>query len=260
MSVQAETTDELPGRYKRPYGYMHHRKTDLNNARWMSHLADSTKLSQLNLIGTHETLAFHGGDAVKCQSLPLKTQMIAGIRVLDIRCNQHDDDFYIHHGFVSQRAMFADILKIIVDFLKENPTETIYMRVKHEYKKKNNKKSFEEVFLERIEPYKDYFWQVDNSSNSTDPPLSETRGKIGLLQQFTADKTYGIQWYSSPVKIQDKYHFKKNWQQYTKWESIFLLIPMKEISSLTFFLDLDFPSHISLLAANLVHKPLLHDC
>ncbi|EAY12090.1 Phosphatidylinositol-specific phospholipase C, X domain containing protein [Trichomonas vaginalis G3] len=212
--------EEKIGQYRRPQGYSHHKHTKLDNSKWMSHLDDNLFLHQINIIGTHETMAFRGGDAVICQRLPLIKQYIAGIRFVDIRCNHHDDDFYIHHGFVSQKSMFIDVLEITTKFLQENPSETIYMRIKHEYKRKNNNKTFEQVFDEQIEKYRSYIWDPSSNPNPQDPLLKETRGKIVVVQQFTTDKTYGVQWRSPYVNIQDQYHFKHNWNLFNKWELI----------------------------------------
>src|SRR5262245_27175119 len=53
---------------------------------WMKKLADSKKLSELTIPGTHDTCALHGGDIPKCQAWSLKDQLEAGIRFIDIRC------------------------------------------------------------------------------------------------------------------------------------------------------------------------------
>src|SRR5438874_2499396 len=66
-------------------GYSHDSSIGYNNSDWMGALPDQLRLSELSIPGTHDSMSFHGGDAVQTQSMPLSTQLESGIRVLDIR-------------------------------------------------------------------------------------------------------------------------------------------------------------------------------
>ena len=79
---------------------------------WMRWVPDSKKLSVLSLPGTHDTMARYGGGIAETQSLPLRAQLDAGIRVLDIRCRHVNDRFAIHHGIVFQFAYFDEVLAV----------------------------------------------------------------------------------------------------------------------------------------------------
>src|SRR5690606_14158510 len=67
-------------------------------ADWMGALPGDLRLDQLSIPGTHDTCAFYGGPLIACQRMPLKQQLEAGIRFLDIRCKNGDDKLYIYHG------------------------------------------------------------------------------------------------------------------------------------------------------------------
>ena len=69
----------------RPNGYCHNDTIDCSNPSWMGRLPDNMRISQISMVGTHDTAAFYGGDSLECQSLSLKTQLEAGIRALDKR-------------------------------------------------------------------------------------------------------------------------------------------------------------------------------
>src|SRR6266540_4907287 len=71
---------------------------------WMRWVPDSTPLSILSIPGTHDTMAHYGGPLVQTQSLPLREQLRAGIRSLDIRARHVEDTFLIYHGFIYQNA------------------------------------------------------------------------------------------------------------------------------------------------------------
>src|SRR6266487_4141969 len=89
---------------------------------WMRWVPDNKRLSELSLPGTHDTMALYGGGIAETQSLPLRAQLDAGIRVLDIRCRHIEDVFAIHHGVVFEHAYFgADVLKVCYEFLQDNP-------------------------------------------------------------------------------------------------------------------------------------------
>lgn len=98
--------------------------------------------------------------------------MEAGCRFFDIRCRAQGDRFAIHHGELYQHLAFGDVLEYCKGFLSENPTETLFMRVKQEYSSVSN------------EEFKRIFYGYDTSHfylESRVPTLSEVRGKIILL-------------------------------------------------------------------------------
>jgi len=195
--------------------YSHDGGVKTSNPRWMTALKDDTLLSSLSLPGTHDTMAFYGGDAAQAQAMSLANQLESGIRVLDIRCRHIQDVFAIHHGMVFQKVYLGDVLNTVIAFLNKNPGETVFMRVKEEYNPENNKLTFEQVFRDRYwTPNINYFWQ----GTSDDPKLADVRGKIVVLQNFSADQRYGISY--SSFTTQDDYKLNTNWDLYDKWTKV----------------------------------------
>ena len=197
-------------------GYSHDGGVKTSNPDWMSRLRDSVRISELSIPGTHDTMAFYGGDIARAQRMSLANQLESGIRVIDIRCRHIDDVFAIHHGQIFQKVFFGDVLNIVVEFLKKHPRETVLMRVKQEYTPSNNKKTFEQVFHDKYwTEYSASFWTAANSDN---PTLGEVRGKIVVLQDFSASEKYGIDYDS--FSIQDDYKLNSNFHLYGKWEKV----------------------------------------
>ncbi len=160
-------------------------------------------------------MAFYGGDAVQTQSMPLATQLLAGVRVLDIRCRRIDNKFAIHHGFVYQHANFDDVLTTVTQFLLEHPNETVLMRVKEEYDASNSSLSFAEIFNNYANnaAYTNYFWKFSDSN----PTLDAVRGKIVVLRNFSGG-SFGLEYGS--INAQDDYNVSTNWDLYSKWSKV----------------------------------------
>ncbi len=192
-------------------GYSHDSKAKTSNPRWMTALKDGTRLSELSIPGTHDTMSFYGGDAVQTQTMSLPNQLESGVRVLDIRCRHIADVFAIHHGAFFQKVFFGDVLNMSIDFLKKNPDESVLMRVKQEYTPDNNTRTFAETFHDYWERYRSHIWDA----TSDNPTLGDIRGKVVILQNFSAGRKYGVDYDS--FSIQDQYHLGTNWDLYDKW-------------------------------------------
>ena len=213
--------DLFCSRRPRPKGYCHDSKIGIDYHNWMSGLSGDRKLNTLSLPGTHDTMAFHGDDYVRCQSVDLRGQLDAGIRFLDIRCRHIADVFAIHHGAFFQNVYFGDVLDIVTEFLNDNPSETVFMRVKEEYKAEKTTRTFEETFKYGYwDCRQSLFWNPANSENIENPSLSEIRGKVVVFQNFKAKDVYGIDWGSPYIDIQDNYELKTNWDLYDKWTDV----------------------------------------
>lgn len=90
-------------------------------------------------------MSLYGWPFTKCQTAPLVTQFISGIRVLDIRLSLADAPssastgaspkvLMAYHEFIPQFVSFKDILKDTYAFLKSDigKGETIIMSIKQE--------------------------------------------------------------------------------------------------------------------------------
>ncbi|CDM69935.2 Puatative phosphatidylinositol diacylglycerol-lyase [Clostridium bornimense] len=156
---------------------------------WMKDVDGNKYLSQLSIPGTHDSGALYEPvyGTAKCQELSIDEQLKAGTRYLDIRCRIIDDAFTIHHGFVYQHLNFDDVINSCSEFLRNNPSETIIMSIKEEYKAENSTKSFEEIFDSYINKNRE-LWYLNDSI----PTLDEVRGKIVLVRRFVSNNKKGI--------------------------------------------------------------------
>ncbi|WP_394938047.1 phosphatidylinositol-specific phospholipase C [Psychromicrobium sp. YIM B11713] len=206
-----------------------------HNPAWMAQIPDSRLLSELSIPGTHETMAVHGGDVTQTQEFfgdsggTLARQLEAGIRAIDIRAKVNaGNTFTIHHGAVYQSANFDDVLTNLRDFLRNHPTETVLMRLKHECtgetfscKDDDGQADFLTIFRSYVDKYPDLFWKpsVDESQTASTPKLGDVRGKLVLAvlngvqgecyQHYGLFQTYGIpgsEWKDgSSEYVQDNY-------------------------------------------------------
>ena len=102
---------------------------------WMKKLDDSTSLREINMPGSHDTMALYSiADlAGQCQSLSLEDQLNLGVRFLDIRLQlTSKNTLKVVHGIVDERATFDDVTSVVEHFLSDNPSEMIIMSVKKE--------------------------------------------------------------------------------------------------------------------------------
>ena len=182
-------------------GYSDTPSISYKNPNWMSEVSGTLRLSELVLPGTHNSLSLHGGPWVQTQSMSLKTQLESGVRVFDIRVRHIENIFELHHGFVYQKTNFDQVMLSMTEFLQNNPSEVILMRVKEEYKAKNTTRPFEDTFEWHEKKYKNYIWKP----TSQNPTLNEVRGKVIILQNFAT---------TSPMKVglhYGKFDIQDNW-------------------------------------------------
>ncbi|MCS3433889.1 phosphatidylinositol-specific phospholipase C [Klebsiella sp. BIGb0407] len=156
---------------------------------WMMKLDNGLYISEINIPGTHDsgTGSYTGAAApwAKTQSVSIKQQLDSGIRYLDIRCRHINNVFTIHHGNVYLGINFDNVLEDCTQFLKENPSECIFMQIKEEHNPKNNNRGFPETFESYVVRTKN-FWVLNETGKvkNTIPLLSEVRGRIFLVRRF----------------------------------------------------------------------------
>ncbi len=166
-----------------------------NAGPWLSQVADKP-ISEITFPGTHDSGCRN--DIAFCQThtYSIYTQLMDGVRFLDIRCRHIHDTFAIHHGLVYCGIVFGDVLNDCVKFLNENPSEAILMRVQEEYKEEQCTRSFQDTFRMYYAAFEGYF-----SLTSYIPNLKEIRRKIWIMPNFDFDQGYG--W--NRATIQDNY-------------------------------------------------------
>lgn len=188
-------------------GFSDQPTTSANHSNWMAPLANDSSLSELSIPGTHDSLSFYGDTIFhqrvsQTQSMPLDTQLKAGIRYVDIRLKPINNKLDVYHGSQYQHTNFDTVMDTTINFLKSNPSEVILMRVKDESEgTEKNKELFKTIFANywNKSEYNTYF----SKSHTTKPKLGDVRGKIVILQDFESSDSYGMPYQS--LDIQDEY-------------------------------------------------------
>ncbi|MCU4981177.1 phosphatidylinositol-specific phospholipase C [Bacillus cereus] len=208
-NAAAAERENTPDNFGDRTGYSYETNLGYQNNSWMDLLKDDTRLSEISIPGTHGSTALHGKtfadeDLTRNQRMSITTQLNSGIRYLDMRVRRVGTGFTMHHGPVYQQKVFGGILSEIVTFLRQNPNETILMRIKEEHDAESGSLSFEEIFKRYWNDNKQYFWE----HNADNPKLKDVRGKMVVLQDFESSQKYGIRYKS--LNIQDNYDLPIN--------------------------------------------------
>ena len=156
-------------------------------ANWMSKLDDNVSLRNINMPGSHDTMALYSiADlAGQCQSLSLHDQLNLGVRFLDIRLKEDHDKLKAVHGFIDQKVSFETITRTIEKFIEKNPSEFIIMSVKEEADPSNSEISFENSLKSYLN--KDIYLKDTELPNK----LGDVRGKVMLLSRYE-NSTIGV--------------------------------------------------------------------
>lgn len=198
--------------------YWHEQQQSGDNKAWMSKIKDNTKLSELSIPGTHDSMAYKSNlsfiDNTRTQTMSLSQQLNSGIRYIDIRAKYTNSGFPLHHGIIYLGFDFEDVLRELRTFLSQNPTETVIMKFSQENSSASDN-DMRRVFLTYYNRYKDIFYR---GSNDTNPTLGECRGKIVLLSNVLSLNDLGLNY--RKVNVQDDYHLNTNWDLYSKWTKI----------------------------------------
>ena len=158
---------------------------------WMSELDNNTSLRDVNMPGSHDTMALYSiGDlAGQCQSLSLSDQLNVGVRFLDIRLKLDHNELKAVHGIVDEKASFKEITEVVESFLNEHNQEFIIMSVKEEAKASNSDISFEDALKGYID--KDIYLK----DRTIPSKVGDVRGKILLLSRYS-NSSIGIEAFS----------------------------------------------------------------
>lgn len=181
---------------------------DSRGPNWMSFLPDNLKLFNLTIPGTHNSCAYDCSPFAKCQKLSLIDQLNSGVRYLDVRCRQIEDQFRLYHGSFNLNLDFdSGCIDICIDFLRSNPSETLVMLVSTEHTPIRNNHKFDDVFVKYIENNKKHWYLQEDA-----PELGSARGKIVLLRRFfTTQRSMGIDmsgWRKGTFRIQNHANFQ----------------------------------------------------
>ena len=168
-------------------GVLKHSVKSPTYASWMSELDDNTSIRDVNMPGSHDTMALYSiGDlAGQCQSLSLKDQLNLGVRFLDIRLQLNKNKLKAIHGIVDEKATFDDVDKVVDSFLSKNKSEFIIMSIKEEKPASNSTISFEDALKEYIN--KDIYLKQRELPST----VKDARGKVILMSRY-ANSTVGV--------------------------------------------------------------------
>lgn len=157
-----------------------HRYDGRKNAQWMKGVPDETLLRSMYIPGSHDSLALYSfGDlSGKCQDLDLRSQLYAGARFVDIQYRHGGDHLDAAHGFVNQRDTFETASRIIAEFLRENPSEFLFVSIREDGRSDTEETTFEELVQEQLDPD---IWDLSPHLPET---LGEARGKAFMLTRF----------------------------------------------------------------------------
>ena len=156
-------------------------------ADWMASLDDNTSLREVNMPGSHDSMALYSiGDlAGQCQSLSLKDQLNLGVRFLDIRLKEDNNKLKAVHGAVDQNASFKSIVKTVESFIEKHPQEFLIMSIKEETASSNSNLPFEDSLKTYLES------DIYLKDNNIPEKVGDVRGKILLLSRYK-NSTIGI--------------------------------------------------------------------
>lgn len=152
---------------------------------WMKNINDETKINEIILPGSHDAGTNGMSWLGATQHLSVEEQLNLGVRYFDLRVNKVNDEYFIFHSIINGNK-FDPILDLIVNFIKENQSETLLLDFQHF---KNG--SDEYVCREVSNKLKDYLIIKDEREelNFVDNlKLKEARGKCIVF--FGDDSEY----------------------------------------------------------------------
>ncbi|HWB93906.1 MAG TPA: phosphatidylinositol-specific phospholipase C domain-containing protein, partial [Puia sp.] len=186
------------------------------HVRWMTVLPDDLPISEINIPGAHNAAAIHPVRRTRwaCQCHPIGEQLRRGIRLLDIRLKPkvrsgrasmqsrqggRRYEFVTCHGRrglpgQNEFQRFETLQKECVDFLQENPGETIIMSIQVDdwrRVRRGDRAQVLEVLRRQL-----HEWPIFAPAHL--PTLGECRGKIFLINRINDDPTLGV-----PLDIPD---------------------------------------------------------
>lgn len=154
---------------------------------WMAELDDDRSINTLSIPGTHDSGATHSIADLsgKCQSLTIEEQLELGVRFFDVRLQLKNNELVVVHSFVDQGTSFADVLRQMTEFLRENPTEFLIVSFKEDNDPVGSSVSFSEKLEEMLAA-------CDNVSRECSLPetVGEARGRLHVISRHNS--TIGI--------------------------------------------------------------------
>ena len=160
---------------------------------WMARISDDAYFAQVSIPGTHDAGTGEGfvwGVFVdpygRTQQLSLSEQWAIGVRAFDLRPAVSSGKLVVFHGILETKISFADAMKLIADSLKQNPSETAVVFIRHEDDNGSDFTTWCQLMRELLDS--DF---LDGMMADYDPQatLGDMRGKMLLLSRNQYDGT-----------------------------------------------------------------------
>ena len=163
-------------------------EADARTGNWMATLPSKVKFNMLTLPGAHDAATSSiSSSTAKTQSLTIGELLTAGIRALDLRprynaSKESDiqlDNLEIYHGMIATGVKWKDAMDTIIQFLNDNPTETVFINLQ-----KENASGFTDYSSTWRTSIRTYL--LNHKANvlqkiTTTTTLSDCRGKIVVI-------------------------------------------------------------------------------
>ena len=188
---------------------------------WMKEIENNTPLNKINIPGTHNSgtsepennfINIFAKDYSVCQNTDIKNQLDNGIRFLDLRLSIYGEKISVYHGVSKQKITFLEILSDLNCFLKNNPSETILVRIKI---LDDDLKDFKKQINFETKDYESIIWKKPKKINKTlfnNLKISEIRGKVLFFSDLHIPYKY--------FKIQDDFEISDLDDIYSKIEKV----------------------------------------
>ena len=166
---------------------------------WMGKLPDSVPLGALSIPGTHNApTCLNAPPSVRCQAVSPKEQLKNGVRFFDLRVQvpepfdpKSDKLVLVHSVFpisLTGNKYFKELYDDVLEFLKNNPSETLIMSLKREGSGKGTDQQLSRILKDHYTNPRQWF------TEPRVPDLGEVRGKIVMLRRFLLDEPLKKEW------------------------------------------------------------------
>lgn len=131
--------------YYKKYNFGAYNASSAKKGNWMACIPSNVWLHQLSMPGSHDAATYNltannlANQASYCQSKDITAQLESGVRAMDLRpCYMGlttaptAATLPLYHGMVNTGVTFAGAMDNIIDFLKEHPSETVFVMMNKE--------------------------------------------------------------------------------------------------------------------------------
>ena len=118
--------------YYKKYNFGAYNQTGITKNDWMGTIPGNVRFSMLSIPGTHDAATSSTSSVARTQSLTIAQQLEAGVRALDLRPGFTSSNLEIFHGLVSTGVTLSAALDATKSFLKNHPTETVFILIHEE--------------------------------------------------------------------------------------------------------------------------------